>query len=99
MSFLSWLRGVGAAVWTFFLPLLKSQIAELVADPDVRRLAKLAVEMAASGDFKTGDEKHLAAVLDFRAQCAAKGKQVGLGIAASIIEAAYQKFKTEGHPV
>lgn len=93
---IAWITGVLSAIWNFILPLLKSKVAEFMADKEVQQLAYLAVLEAAKSINNSNDDRHQQAVIDLQSKAKAKGKELALGVAATIVEAAFQKLKSEG---
>jgi hypothetical protein len=95
MNFASWITGVAAAIWRVFLPLLKSELGRLAADPQVQAFAKKAVTVAANYVQNSDDEKHDIAVRALRQDMKELGKEIALGWAATIVQQAYERSKVE----
>ena len=82
--------------WDFLRPMLTSEVARFLADPDVQALAFKAVERASRVDLN-GDGKHDHAVREMLNEFARIGKAYYRGWVAIAVEAAFQKLpKAEG---
>jgi hypothetical protein len=91
---LLWLTGISKALAAFVFPLLRSKVADYLADPRVQKLAVNTVILM-SGYKATPDEKSIQAAKVLQAEAKEIGKEFSIGIAATIVEAAYQKLKQE----
>jgi hypothetical protein len=96
MSFRTWFSGVLSAAWEFFLPLLRSKLAELAADKEIQNLAMQSVMEQAKNVMNSNDDRHMVATMQLREALKNKGRTIALGVAATIVEAAFQKLKAAG---
>ena len=95
MSFATWLIGILEDVLAAFLPFLRSELARMAADPAMQALAKKAITVAAMYAQNTGDERFDIAVRGLRQDCKDMGKDLALGWASTIIQAAFERAKAE----
>lgn len=86
------LCGIAKAVLAFMLPLLKSKVADLLADARVQQLALAFVERAAATDLD-GDGKHDHAADQLRLELKSLGIEYTKAAVSLAVEAAYQQWK------
>lgn len=94
MTISAWITGVAAAIWRVFLPLLKSELGRLAADPQVQAFAKKAVTVAAVY-VNDNDTKFETAVRELRKDMKDMGKEIALGWASTIVQQAFERAKIE----